>query len=66
KRKQPNRDAQSAARSNAGGSTAGMMRSFKDTSPGLKIDPVIVLVASLVFIASVFLLHIYSKLANAL
>ncbi|KAI9222229.1 Sec61beta family-domain-containing protein [Blastocladiella britannica] len=59
---QVNRDAQSAARSAAGGSNAGMMLNFNDEAPGLKVDPVMVLVASLVFIASVFLLHIYGKL----
>ncbi|ORZ38080.1 Sec61beta family-domain-containing protein [Catenaria anguillulae PL171] len=64
KRKQVNREAQSAARSAAGGNTAGMMRNFNDEAPGLKVDPVMVLVASLVFIASVFLLHIYGKLTG--
>jgi protein transport protein SEC61 subunit beta len=37
KRKQINREAQSAARSAAGGSTAGMMRNFNDESAGLKV-----------------------------
>ncbi|KAJ3359700.1 hypothetical protein AMAG_02210 [Allomyces macrogynus ATCC 38327] len=64
KRKQVNREAQSAARAAAGGSTAQMMRSFDGESSGLKVDPVIVLVASLVFIASVFVLHIYGRLTK--
>ncbi|KAL7751248.1 Protein transport protein Sec61 subunit beta [Sorochytrium milnesiophthora] len=62
KRKQPNREAQSAARASAGGSTATMMRTFSDDAQGLKVDPVTVLVASLIFIASVFVLHIYGKI----
>ncbi|KAI9148541.1 Protein transport protein Sec61 subunit beta [Blastocladiella emersonii ATCC 22665] len=64
KRKIVNREGQSVARAAAGGNTAGMMRNFSDEAPGLKVDPVMVLVASLVFIASVFLLHIYGRLTS--
>ncbi|KAJ2741028.1 hypothetical protein GGI20_005470 [Coemansia sp. BCRC 34301] len=46
------------------GSTSTMMRLYTDDAPGLKVDPVVVLVLSLVFIASVFLLHIYGKLTS--
>ncbi|KAI9288375.1 Sec61beta family-domain-containing protein, partial [Umbelopsis sp. AD052] len=44
-----------------GGSTSGMMRIYSDDSPGLRVDPVVVLVLSLTFIASVFGLHIIGK-----
>ncbi|KAJ2377195.1 hypothetical protein IW150_001519 [Coemansia sp. RSA 2607] len=50
--------------SRATGSTQTMMRLYSDDAPGLKVDPVVVLVLSLVFIASVFLLHIYGKLTS--
>ncbi|KAF9115016.1 Protein transport protein Sec61 subunit beta [Mortierella sp. AM989] len=48
-----------------GPSTSGMMRIYTDDSPGLRVDPVVVLVLSLAFIASVFALHIYGKLTRA-
>ncbi|KAF9364721.1 hypothetical protein BGX34_000678 [Mortierella sp. NVP85] len=48
-----------------GPSSAGMMRIYTDDSPGLRVDPVVVLVLSLAFIASVFALHIYGKLTRA-
>ncbi|KAF9160091.1 Protein transport protein Sec61 subunit beta [Actinomortierella ambigua] len=48
-----------------GPSTSGMMRIYTDDSPGLRVDPVVVLVLSLAFIASVFALHIYGKLTKA-
>lgn len=38
---------------------------YTEDSPGLRVDPVVVLVLSLVFIASVFSLHIYGKLTRA-
>ncbi|KAJ8327876.1 hypothetical protein BDV3_005224 [Batrachochytrium dendrobatidis] len=38
-----------------------MMRIYMDDSPGVKVDPVVVLVGSLTFIASVFILHIVGK-----
>ncbi|RKO91706.1 Sec61beta family-domain-containing protein, partial [Blyttiomyces helicus] len=40
------------------GQAGSMMRIYTDDSPGIKVDPVVVLVASLTFIASVFILHI--------
>eukprot|EP00050_Salpingoeca_kvevrii_P011902 m.18799 g.18799 ORF g.18799 m.18799 type:complete len:97 (-) comp3698_c0_seq1:297-587(-) len=46
-------------------SNAGMWRMFTEDSPGLKVDPVVVLVASLLFIASVFMLHIWGKFNRA-
>jgi len=42
-------------------SNPGVMKIYTDDSPGLKVDPVVVLVFSLAFIASVFLLHIIGK-----
>ncbi|XP_065199414.1 protein transport protein Sec61 subunit beta-like isoform X2 [Sycon ciliatum] len=41
--------------------SAGMWRFYTEDSPGIKIGPVPVLVMSLLFIASVFLLHIWGK-----
>ncbi|KAI4217741.1 MAG: hypothetical protein L6R36_009292, partial [Xanthoria steineri] len=41
----------------AGGSSSTMLRLYTDESPGLKVDPVVVLVLSLGFIFSVVALH---------
>jgi len=41
----------------AGGSTSTMLRLYTDESPGLKVDPVVVLILSIVFIFSVVALH---------
>ncbi|KAJ1203275.1 hypothetical protein NDU88_007063 [Pleurodeles waltl] len=41
--------------------TGGMWRFYTEDSPGLKVGPVPVLVMSLLFIASVFMLHIWGK-----
>ena len=38
-----------------------MWRFYSEDSPGLKVGPVPVLVMSLIFIASVFVLHIWGK-----
>lgn len=40
------------------------MKIYADDAPGIKVDPVVVLVASLTFIASVFVLHIVGKLVR--
>ncbi|KAE8736880.1 hypothetical protein FOCC_FOCC017665 [Frankliniella occidentalis] len=45
----------------AGTSSGGMWRFYTDDSPGIKVGPVPVLVMSLLFIASVFMLHIWGK-----
>ena len=50
-----------ARTSRAGPSSGGMWRFYTDDSPGIKVGPVPVLVMSLVFIASVFMLHIWGK-----
>ncbi|XP_060516857.1 protein transport protein Sec61 subunit beta [Cylas formicarius] len=49
------------ARRNTGAGTGGMWRFYTDDSPGIKVGPVPVLVMSLLFIASVFMLHIWGK-----
>ena len=43
------------------GPSAGVWRFYSEDSPGLKVGPVPVLVMSLIFIASVFMLHIWGK-----
>merc|ERR1712228_202556 len=45
----------------AGGNAGSMWRFYTEDSPGLKVGPVPVLVMSLLFIASVFMLHIWGK-----
>ncbi|CAK5079774.1 unnamed protein product [Meloidogyne enterolobii] len=52
----------SRARTTAGGpNSGGLWRFYTEDSTGLKIGPVPVLVMSLVFIASVFILHMWGK-----
>ncbi|CAL8290871.1 unnamed protein product [Merluccius merluccius] len=51
----------SAGRTTASAGTGGMWRFYTEDSPGLKVGPVPVLVMSLLFIASVFMLHIWGK-----
>ncbi|KAB7505858.1 Protein transport protein Sec61 subunit beta [Armadillidium nasatum] len=46
-------------------STGGMWRFYTDDSPGIKVGPLPVLVGSLVFIATVFMLHIWGKYTRA-
>ncbi|KAK7223848.1 hypothetical protein V2G26_011851 [Clonostachys chloroleuca] len=48
----------------AGGSSSTMLRLYTDESPGLKVDPVVVLVLSIVFIFSVVALHIIAKITR--
>ncbi|KAI0087172.1 Sec61beta family-domain-containing protein, partial [Irpex rosettiformis] len=49
----------------AGGSSNTMLKLYTDDSPGLRVDPFIVLVLSLSFIASIFFLHISAKIVRA-
>lgn len=49
----------------AGGSSSTMLKLYTDDSPGLRVDPFIVLVLSLSFIASIFFLHISAKIIRA-
>ncbi|XP_043467265.1 protein transport protein Sec61 subunit beta [Leptopilina heterotoma] len=53
--------ATSARNRNTGTNSGGMWRFYTDDSPGIKVGPVPVLVMSLLFIASVFMLHIWGK-----
>ncbi|KAI9712099.1 MAG: Arf guanine nucleotide exchange factor sbh1 [Bogoriella megaspora] len=46
----------------AGGSSSTMLRLYTDESPGLKVDPVVVLVLSVGFIISVVALHVSAKI----
>merc|ERR1711911_52635 len=56
-----------AARSRTtGANSGGMWKFYTDDSPGVKVGPVPVLVMSLLFIASVFLLHIWGKIHTLL
>jgi len=54
-----------SARTNNAGGGAGMWRFYTEDSPGLKVGPVPVLVMSLIFIASVFILHILGKYSRS-
>ncbi|EMD63869.1 hypothetical protein GGP41_005513 [Bipolaris sorokiniana] len=45
----------------AGGSSSTMLRLYTDESPGLKVDPVVVMTLSVVFIFSVVALHVIAK-----
>jgi len=54
-----------AARGRTAGGAGGMWRFYTEDSPGLKVGPVPVLVMSLLFIASVFMLHIWGKYTRA-
>ena len=53
--------AASAPRGRSAGGAGSMWRFYTEDSPGLKVGPVPVLVMSLLFIASVFMLHIWGK-----
>ncbi|KAG4066425.1 hypothetical protein HA402_007061 [Bradysia odoriphaga] len=55
----------SARNRTTGTGSGGMWRFYTDDSPGIKVGPVPVLVMSLVFIASVFMLHIWGKYTRA-
>ncbi|KAJ8503088.1 hypothetical protein ONZ45_g11158 [Pleurotus djamor] len=49
----------------AGGSSNTMLKLYTDDSPGLRVDPFIVLVLSISFIGSIFFLHISAKVIRA-
>ncbi|XP_038049166.1 protein transport protein Sec61 subunit beta-like [Patiria miniata] len=59
------RTSRSVAGGGTGASGGGMWRFYTEDSPGLKVGPVPVLVMSLIFIASVFMLHIWGKYTRA-
>ncbi|KAH9845042.1 Protein transport protein Sec61 subunit beta [Teratosphaeria destructans] len=48
----------------AGGSSSTMLRLYTDESPGLKVDPFVVMVLSIGFIISVVALHIIAKITK--
>ncbi|EFX00940.1 translocon protein [Grosmannia clavigera kw1407] len=64
KEKAANARPSSTRAAGAGGSSSTMLRLYTDESPGLKVDPVVVLVLSLVFIFSVVALHIIAKITR--
>ncbi|KIM59888.1 hypothetical protein SCLCIDRAFT_1217336 [Scleroderma citrinum Foug A] len=49
----------------AGGSSGTMLKLYTDDSPGLRVDPYIVLILSLAFIFSIFFLHISAKIIRS-
>uniref|UniRef100_A0A3P9IDM3 Protein transport protein Sec61 subunit beta n=2 Tax=Oryzias TaxID=8089 RepID=A0A3P9IDM3_ORYLA len=60
-RKATSSSTRSGGRTTGSAGTGGMWRFYTEDSPGLKVGPVPVLVMSLLFIASVFMLHIWGK-----
>ncbi|KIW70535.1 hypothetical protein PV04_02796 [Phialophora macrospora] len=48
----------------AGGSSGTMLRLYTDESPGLKVDPMVIMFLSLGFIFSVVALHLIAKLTK--
>ncbi|KAM9782830.1 protein transport protein Sec61 subunit beta [Neosynchiropus ocellatus] len=60
-RKATSSGTRSGGRATGSAGTGGMWRFYTEDSPGLKVGPVPVLVMSLLFIASVFMLHIWGK-----
>ncbi|KAL5414381.1 hypothetical protein PMIN03_003269 [Paraphaeosphaeria minitans] len=55
--KSANQRPSSTRAAGAGGSSSTMLRLYTDESPGLKVDPVVVMTLSVVFIFSVVALH---------
>ncbi|KAF2875268.1 Sec61beta family-domain-containing protein [Massariosphaeria phaeospora] len=55
--KSANQRPSSTRAAGAGGSSSTMLRLYTDESPGLKVDPVVVMVLSVIFIGSVVGLH---------
>ncbi|KAF2204264.1 hypothetical protein GQ43DRAFT_446827 [Delitschia confertaspora ATCC 74209] len=60
--KSANQRPSSTRAAGAGGSSSTMLRLYTDESPGLKVDPVVVMTLSVVFIFSVVALHIIAKI----
>ncbi|KAL5115364.1 Arf guanine nucleotide exchange factor sbh1 [Pleosporales sp. CAS-2024a] len=59
--KNANQRPSSTRAAGAGGSSSTMLRLYTDESPGLKVDPVVVMTLSVVFIFSVVALHVVAK-----
>jgi protein transport protein SEC61 subunit beta len=57
KEKAANARSPSTRAAGAGGSSATMLKLYTDESPGLKVDPFVVMVLSIGFIISVVMLH---------
>lgn len=57
KEKKENARPNSTRAAGVGGSSSTMLKLYTDESPGLKVDPVVVLVLSVGFIVSVVALH---------
>ncbi|PVF98674.1 Pre protein translocase Sec Sec61-beta subunit [Serendipita vermifera] len=55
----------SARAAGAGGSSNTMLKLYTDDSPGLRVDPFVVLILSLSFIGSIFFLHISAKIIKS-
>ncbi|KAI5122835.1 hypothetical protein M0805_003130 [Coniferiporia weirii] len=55
----------SARSAGAGGSSSTMLRLYTDDSPGLRVDPYVVLILSVVFIGSVVFLHISARIIKS-
>ncbi|KIK98629.1 hypothetical protein PAXRUDRAFT_823674 [Paxillus rubicundulus Ve08.2h10] len=49
----------------AGGSSGTMLKLYTDDSPGLRVDPYVVLILSIAFIGSIFFLHIAAKIIRS-
>ncbi|KAF2187229.1 hypothetical protein K469DRAFT_569691 [Zopfia rhizophila CBS 207.26] len=62
--KSANQRPSSTRAAGAGGSSSTMLRLYTDESPGLKVDPVVVMTLSVVFIFSVVALHVMAKIAR--
>eukprot|EP00898_Chlorokybus_atmophyticus_P008136 jgi/Chlat1/8323/Chrsp8S00674 len=54
-----------ATQGNMNSGNSGMLRFYTEDAPGLRISPPAVLIMSLLFIASVTILHVIGKLYNA-
>ncbi|KAF8306056.1 Pre protein translocase Sec Sec61-beta subunit [Clavulina sp. PMI_390] len=56
--------ANSTRSAGAGGSSGTMLKLYTDDSPGLRVDPFVVMMLSIVFIFSIFFLHLAAKFAK--
>ncbi|KAF9508528.1 hypothetical protein BS47DRAFT_1302771, partial [Hydnum rufescens UP504] len=56
--------ANSARAAGAGGSSGTMLKLYTDDSPGLIVDPYVVMILSIVFIFSIFFLHLAAKVVK--
>lgn len=50
----------------AGGSSNTLLKLYTEESPGLSMDPVVVLVAALVFVFAVVSMHVIGKISTKL